>query len=90
MKETIKREKSHAGMSYPEREFARHGSVKRKFFGTIMCAMGIVFASGDTISCGIIACVCMAVGAIAISNAERKRYSSEELKVKSKEFATAA
>ena len=43
--------------------------TKRMIFGTIMCAMGMVFASGDTIANGIIACLCLGVGYLALRSA---------------------
>ena len=39
---------------------------KYQIIGAVLCAMGIVFASGETISNGITACVCMTVGYLSM------------------------
>ncbi len=47
--------------------------MKKQIFGTIMCLMGIMFVSGGTIVNGLLACVCLAVGAYALNTAESGR-----------------
>lgn len=44
---------------------------KYKIFGTLLCATGIVFASGETIENGCIALLCMAGGVVTYKYAER-------------------
>ena len=55
----------------------------QKIIGAILCAIGMVFASGDTISNGIVACLFMTVGYLALryGASERKQEQKQEQKI---------